>query len=262
MITYNLLGRYGRFGNQMFQYATLYSIAKTRGYQFGIPYKNKSENPYHNMSLDDAFGNLSAKDTSEHLPVHVATESQFTFNAGIFGIPDNTDIRGYFQSEKYFKDYRNNILDEFNFKDEIKDKALNIRSITREPVISVHLRVGDYKALAGKHPIMTKEYYESALELLPKDLLLMVFSDDSSEAEKIFNTIGRPYFIPEEDDQFTNMCTMTLCNYHIIANSSYSWWGAWLSESKKVIAPHNWFGDDPTMPKNWSDIYCEEWIVI
>jgi hypothetical protein len=53
-----------------------------------------------------------------------------------------------------------------------------------------------------------------------------------------------------------------MCNYHVIANSSYSWWGAWLSESKKVIAPYNWFGEDDVMPKNWSDIYCKEWMVI
>ena len=55
MITFNNLGRYGRMGNQMFQYATLYSIAKTRGYDFGIPYKMKSSNPYHNLCLDECF---------------------------------------------------------------------------------------------------------------------------------------------------------------------------------------------------------------
>lgn len=262
MITYNLLGHYGRLGNQMFQYATLYSIAKTRGYEFGIPYKNKSPNPYHNLSLDEAFGNLSAKDSSKYLPVHAVNESQFTFNAGIFGIPDSTDIRGYFQSEKYFKDYRNNLLHEFKFKDHILEKATNIRSVTKEPVISLHIRFGDYKGLVNKHPIMTREYYESALDVLPKDLLLVIFSDEPTEAENVFSSIGRPYFLPEAEDQYTNMCTMTLCNYHVIANSSYSWWGAWLSESKKVVAPYNWFGDDPAMPKNWTDIYCSEWKVI
>jgi hypothetical protein len=55
---------------------------------------------------------------------------------------------------------------------------------------------------------------------------------------------------------------MSLCDYHVIANSSFSWWGAWLGESKKVIAPSQWFGESPDMPKNWSDIYCKDWIII
>jgi len=58
------------------------------------------------------------------------------------------------------------------------------------------------------------------------------------------------------------MCLMTMCDYHIIANSSFSWWGAWLSESKKVIAPSQWFGAAQGMPKNWSDIYCKDWIIL
>lgn len=262
MITFNLLGHYGRFGNQMFQYATLYSIAKTRGYDFGIPYKTKSDNSYHNMSLNDAFLNLSAKDSSQIIPIQSAQESEFTYNAGIFGISDHTDIIGYFQSEKYFKNYRNDLLKEFTFRDEILEKAIDIRSITKDPVISIHLRLGDYKNLVGKHPVMSQEYYLEALECLPKDLLIIGFSDEPKEAENLFSSLGRQFFIPESNDQFTDMCTMTLCNYHIIANSSYSWWGAWLSDTKQVIAPSNWFGNDESMPKNWSDIYCKEWKVI
>jgi hypothetical protein len=262
MITFNLLGRYGRFGNQMFQYAALFSIAKTRKYQFGIPYNVKSENPYMNMCLNEAFENLSAKDSSNFVPIQRTQESAFTYNAGIFGISDNTDIVGYFQSEKYFVDYRNDLLKEFAFKESILQKATDVRSVTKEPVISVHLRMGDYKNLVGKHPIMEKEYYQQALDILPKDLLIIGFSDEPEQASKIFDSLGRKYFITNPDDQYTDMCTMTLCDYHVIANSSYSWWGAWLSDTKKVIAPHNWFGDDPAMPKNWSDIYCKDWVVL
>lgn len=262
MITFNVMGRYGRLGNQMFQYATLYSIAKTKGYDYGIPYKVKSENSYLNMSLDECFPNLTAKDSSEIQNIHRAQERQFPYNAGIFGIPDNTDVIGYFQSEKYFKDYRNGLLEEFKFNDKIMDNAVNIRSITKDPVISIHLRLGDYRGLAGKHPVMTREYYKEALDKLPSDLLVIVFSDEPETAYHMFQDLGRAFVVPESNDQFTDMCTMTLCNYHIIANSSYSWWGAWLADSKKVIAPHNWFGEDPSMPKNWSDIYCEGWDVI
>jgi hypothetical protein len=261
MITFNMMGRYGRFGNQMFQYATLYSIAKTKKYKFGVPYKVKSDNSYLNFSLDEAFQNLSAEDSSTYAPIHRAQERVFTHNPGIFGIPDNTDILGYFQSEKYFKDYRNDLLKEFTFKSNILEKANDVRSITKEPVISIHLRIGDYKNLVGKHPVMQKDYYSQALEQLPKDILIIGFSDEPEEAAKLFDSFGRKYFITNPNDQYTDMCTMTLCDYHIIANSSYSWWGAWLSNSKKVIAPHNWFGED-NMPKNWSDIYCEGWVIV
>lgn len=262
MITFNLLGRYGRMGNQMFQYATLFSIAKTRGYEFGVPFKIKSSNPYLNFCLDECFPNLSAKDSSNLLQLRSAGENSFEYSNGIFGIPDQTDIVGYFQSEKYFKDYRNNLLNEYKFKDEIENKAIDVRSITKEPVISIHLRLGDYKNLVGKHPICGIEYYKKALENLPKDLLLVAFSDEPELAKSIFDELGRKYFISDTNDQYIDMCIMTKCDYHIIANSSYSWWGAWLADTKKVVAPATWFGDAPEMPKNWSDIYCEGWEII
>lgn len=262
MITFNNIGKYGRMGNQLFQYATLYSIAKTRGYDFGVPYQLKSPNPYFNFCLDEAFKNLSAKDSSGTIQSNQAREHNFTYNAGIFGIKDNTDIIGYFQSEKYFKDYRNDLLKEFEFKDDIKEKAYDIRNITKEPVISMHLRLGDYKNLAGKHPICNVDYYKNALKKLPEDHLIIAFSDEPNIAKEIFDLLGRKYFITETNDQYVDMCLMTLCDYHIIANSSFSWWGAWLSNTKKVIAPSEWFGNSPDMPKNWSDIYCKGWEAI
>ena len=262
MITFKLMGSYGRMGNQMFQYATLYSIAKTRGYEFGVPMRRKSENPYHNFCLNECFLNLSAKDSSNHFSKHRAQEREFSYNAGIFGILDDTDIVGYFQSEKYFKDYRNELLNEFDFKEEIKSKAKDIRSITKEPVISVHLRLGDYKNLVGKHPICGVEYYKEALKHLPEDILIIAFSDEPALAKDVFDSLNKKYFVTESDNQFIDMCTMTMCDYHVIANSSFSWWGAWLGNSKKVVAPATWFGDSPEMPKNWSDIYCEGWEII
>jgi hypothetical protein len=262
MITFNMLGSYGRMGNQMFQYSTLYSIAKTAGYEFGVSFRRTSENPYQNFYLPECFDNLSAKDSSHVINIHRAQERDFSYNAGIFGIPDNTDIFGYFQSEKYFKDYRNNILKEFEFKPSIKEKAETLRAITKEPVISLHLRLGDYLNLVGKHPVCSIEYYKNALKHLPNDMLIVAFSDDIVMAKQIFNSLGRKYFTPETNNQYVDMCLMTLCDYHVIANSSFSWWGAWLSNTKKVIAPAEWFGDSAEMPKNWSDIYCEGWVIV
>lgn len=262
MITFNMLGNHGRFGNQMFQYATLYSVAKEKNYKFGIPFKSKSENLYHNMSLNEAFDKLSAKDCSNYPVYRRFNESSFTYDPGIFGIPDDTDILGYFQTEKYFKKYRNDLVKEFTFNDQIIERSINKRSIITEPVISIHIRIGDYKYWRDKHPIMDLNYYKQALEELPKDLFIFAFSDEPQEANKLFENLNRKYTLIEPEDQFTDMCTMTLCDYHVIANSSYSWWGSWLSNSKKTIAPSRWFGSGNDMPKNWSDIYCKNWIII
>jgi hypothetical protein len=106
------------------------------------------------------------------------------------------------------------------------------------------------------------EYYKNALKHLPNDILIIAFSDDIVMAKQIFDSLGRKYFTPETHNQYVDMCLMTLCDYHVIANSSFSWWGSWLGESKKVIAPAEWFGDSPEMPKNWSDVYCKDWKVI
>ena len=262
MITFNSLGRYGRFGNQMFQYATLYSLAKTRKYDFGVPYKFKTNNEYFNFCLQECFPNLTAKDSSEIVNIHKAQEHKFEYNAGIFGIPDNTDILGYFQSEKYFVDYREHLLKEFSFNAKIYKQAVDIRSLTRLPTISIHLRLGDYVNLPDSHPICSVDYYVEALSLLPDDLLIYVFSDDIPQATEFFKFLNRKVVFTDSNDKYVDMCLMNLCNYHIIANSSFSWWGSWLSNSKKTIAPSKWFGSAPSAPKNWSDIYCKDWTIV
>ena len=262
MITFNRLGTYGLFGNQLFQYATLYSIAKTRGYEFGVPYSNAGEDAFKNFFLPNCFNNLSAKDSSNVVPLHSAMERNFTYNAGIFGIPDNTDVCGYFQSEKYFIDYREQLLKEFEFKPEIKQQADYIRAVAKCPAISLHMRFGDYVSQPQNYPPCTIDYYNEALSMLPDNGLIFVFSDDIEKAQSLLKNLKRPITYPDTKNKYIDMCVMTMCNYHIIANSSFSWWGAWLSNSKKVIAPSSWFGSAPGMPKNWSDIYCKNWIVI
>jgi hypothetical protein len=151
---------------------------------------------------------------------------------------------------------------EFDFSPEIKTKANDIRSLTREPVISLHIRLGDYLKISDVHPVCEKSYYTEALNQLPDDLLVYIFSDDIEMAKQIFSDLKRKIVFVENTDKYVDMCLMNMCNYHIIANSSFSWWGAWLSESKKTIAPAKWFGDSVHSPKNWSDIYSKDWIII
>jgi hypothetical protein len=262
MITFNYIGQYGRFGNQIFQYATLFAIAQKRGFEYGVAYSNRSQDDYSNFCLPDCFKNLSAKDSSDINNKNKKREFRFEYNPGIFGIEDNTDICGYFQTEKYFVDYRNQLLKEFEFNQDIKQKAIDIRSISKAPAISIHLRLGDYVIQQQNHPVCSFEYYKKALDLLPDDLMIFVFSDDIKTAINFFQPLKRKTLFVEDTDKYTDMCLMSLCDYHVIANSSFSWWGAWLSNSIKIIAPSKWFGDAPHMPKNWSDIYCKDWFIL
>lgn len=264
MITFKALGQWGRLGNQMFQYATLFSVGKKKNYQIGIPYKLKTRNAYCNLFLDDCFEKLSAIDC-DLFPTtknYIEPYPIINFNPSIFDIEDDTDIHGYFQSEKYFKEYRDDILKEFTFKKEINDIAENIKNLINDETISVHMRVGDYAYLKDKHPICNQTYYEHAFNLLPSNKTILLFSDNLEFAYSVVKPFSDKIKILETHNDFVDLCLMSKCEYHIIANSSFSWWGAWLANSKQVYAPSIWFGDCPDMPKNWSDIYCENWKVL
>jgi len=263
MITFNRIGSYGRFGNQLFQYATLFGIGKKKKCDIGVPYEKQNlTDEYNRFCLPDCFSNLSAKNSSRVLPQYFAEEKTFNYEPGFYGISDGTDLIGYFQTEKYFVDYRDQLLKEFSFKEEIYSKALDARSLTKEPVISLHIRLGDYVKLQNTHPVCSIEYYKEALENLPDDLLIYIFSDEPQKAQEIFSDLNRKFVFPEMKSNYEDMCLMTMCDYHVIANSSFSWWGSWLSNSKKTIAPSKWFGPDPNAPKNWSDVYADGWVVI
>lgn len=262
MITFMNSGRLGRFGNQMFQYASLMGIAKKLGYDYGVNYSNKHHEEGLHFLLPDVFEKLSAKDCSNYFPQNYLREPTWEFNEYMFTIPDNTDILGYFQSEKYFEHCKDDVAKEFTFKQEIEEKIQSKRKLISDPVISLHIRLGDYKNYPTKFPIPDINYYKQGLEHLPKDVPIYIFSDEPNEAKNIFSSLNKNVSVIEGQKNWEDMCLMKMCEWHIIANSSFSWWGAWLGNSKKVVAPATWFGDAPEMPKNWSDIYCEGWEII
>jgi hypothetical protein len=225
-----------------------------------------SNNEYVNFFLSDCFSNLKAKDCSNHVSYFSAREEKFPFDEKFFNLPDNTDIWGYFQTEKYFKNYRTEILNQFVFKPEIQNICSKfIEPYKNENITSVHLRLGDYLIYSDSHPICKEEYYIMAMEQIPKDSLIFVFSDDIPKAKNLFNSFNKKIIYPEFNDKFLDMCLMTMCNNHIIANSSFSWWGAYMNSSsdKIVCYPSLWFGQ--TMHehhgfKDTQDLFPENWI--
>ena len=267
MIGFNALGRMGRLANQMFQYASLKGIARNTGVDFCIP--------FHEEAVNDGIGNMLRTEIFDsfdlqvnvgllnkgHAPV--VQERFFHFDEELFRMcPDHVDIRGYFQTEKYFKHIADEIRKDFAFGEEvIKDcKAFFTEYFVDKKVISLHVRRGDYVANPN-HPVQETSYYEEALKQFDEDDQVIIFSDDPEWCEEQEMFDGERFFVSKGGDPLADLCIMTLCNYHIIANSSYSWWGAWLADSEKTIAPKNWFAGD-CAGHDTKDLYCENWIVI
>jgi len=279
MIGFNHLGYLGRLGNQMFEFAALRGIAAKHGYEMCIPHPDNKG--IENYSLHECF-------KLNHIPLgHIKSneyvqEGHFHFNENLFNnCPDNVSLYGFFQSEKYFSHIRDTILTDFTFHDEIIEPCLNMVKDLDEPIF-LHVRRGDpnlvdprgfkwaYVNCPEQHPTQEISYYEEALKHFDDEQPVIVFSD-SPEWVKEQEFFSSDRFLHSEPDNkypdgsylpYVDLCLMTLCSHAIIANSSMSWWGAWMQKNpnKKVIAPKRWFG--PAKNCNTKDLYCEDWIVI
>ena len=263
MISFNNLGNLGRLANQMFQYASLKGIARNRGYEFSIPPANVfgKRDPVvatAELNIYDVFG-LDKKNKVGLIPNQVLMERMHTFDVELFeNCPDNIDIFGYYQTQKYFEHIEDEIRDDFTFDSELIKSCKEFLEYTYvfRDVIALHIRRGDYVSNPN-HPSQSMEYYQRGLEMLP-DLDVIVFSDDAEwcKQQEIFSSDR--FSISEGNTTDADLCLMSMCQYHVIANSSFSWWGAWLAKSKKVIAPKNWFGGD-CVNKDVSDMEFANW---
>jgi hypothetical protein len=104
------------------------------------------------------------------------------------------------------------------------------------------------------------DYYRTAISSFNPDAKFLVFSDDLQWCKT--NFLGDKFHFPDTQSDLVDLKIMTMCNHHIIANSSFSWWGAWLNpkQEKRVVAPSNWFG--PELRLDPSDVYCQDWQII
>jgi hypothetical protein len=263
MITFNNIGYMGRLGNQMFQMASTIGIARKLGYAPAFPIENfHSESPYSHTGCDllECFDiPTSMLLNRNQLDIKfVYHENEFTYDPRTLEIPDYTDVNGYLQTEKYFAEIQDEIRRIFTFKKHIQEAA---NSIVRETdnAVSIHVRRGDYVASPDHHPTQSSDYYKKAISEFDVDSIFYIFSDDIEWCKEVF--IGDKFRFIESGSPYVDMCIMTKLKNHIIANSSFSWWGSWLSgENSKVVSPSNWFG--LAMNKNSSDIHCKNWKII
>ena len=280
MIGYNKLGSNGRLGNQMFQYAALRGIAAKRGYDWCIPpdtYDHKD-----NYGLFETFEMTNVKESNiGFVSGDFIQENNHCFIPEFFDeCPDNVSLDGYYQTEKYFTHIEKEIHDDFTFKKKYLIPCQEYINSLSSPPIFLHIRQSDNIGREQYHPILSIEFFENALKQFAEDTLCFVFTDDmewckSQEFFKqerfLFNEKNERYSYQNIDGtgklQNTllpqiDLCLMSLCSGGIIANSSFSWWGAWLQNNRgKIIAPNSkvWFGSAMTH-LDTSDIVPKRWI--
>lgn len=264
MIGFNSLGRLGRLGNQMFQYAALKGLSRNNGADICIP--------NHSVAMNDGMGNMLRTELFDSFNLRVkiglldngyapvVEERFFHFDEELFLMcPDHISLHGYFQTEKYFKHIEDEIRNDFIFKDEIIDPCQDMMSSVENP-IALHIRRTDYLVNSGNHYNLPLSYYEQSLKLFDANRNVIVFSDDPEWCENQELFLDDRFLISKNTDNRVDLCLMTLCSDFIIANSSFSWWGAWLSsnKNKQIIAPSKWFGPNNShldtkdlIPDNW-----------
>ena len=265
MIGLNYLGKMGQLGNQMFQYAALKGIAAKHNYKTIIP--------NHNELIVDALGNKLRIELFDAFdipcyPMDIGTiphdrnlqEPHYHFSQELLdNCPDNVSLVGYFQSEKYFKHIEDDIRKLFAPKKEAKEAYEEVKELFDDPV-ALHIRRGDFLRNSVHHHNLSMQYYETALRAFGQERQIIIFSDDTDWCKQQPLFEGDRFLVCEAGGPYTDLYLMSKCSDFIIANSTFSWWCAWLSDSEKVIAPKEWFGPPLSEQNDTKDLIPKEWI--
>ena len=282
----------GGLGNQMFQYA-LYKSLEQKGKEVKIDISGFLNYGLHNgYELPNIFKiseNIATQQEIELLSDHKSDlfnkmrrkitgrkrthniQEDFKFIPEVFEL-DHVYLDGYWQSQKYFIDEETTIRNSYKFNNHLDSRNMEIVSKMKQVnSVSIHVRRGDYitdpEANKVHGGITTLEYYKKSIKLIKERLdnpIFFVFSDD---IEWVRQNMGltNSYFIDWNNgrDSYKDMQLMSYCKHNIIANSSFSWWGAWLNqnESKIVIAPSKWFNTidvKDVIPDHWIRVNVDE----
>jgi hypothetical protein len=241
MVTFLELGHAGRMGNALFQiYATI-GYAKKYNVPFVFP---KWEHQDMFNLPEGSFVDKGLINVSNHYQ-----ESSYSYKDIPF--QDACSLSGYFQSWKYFE----------HCKEYIRSILLPQPIEELKEYCCVHVRRGDYLKYPNHHPTQTMQYYLQATKMVPVKKFL-IFSDDVEWCK--YNFKDNIFIINETSSLSSDFRKMCSCSHFIIANSSFSWWPAWLNQSdnKVVVAPSNWFGPKLKKTNPTSDLIPPEWIVL
>jgi hypothetical protein len=279
----------GGLGNQLFQIFTTFAYCIRTNRKMVLPYSDlltvgKARITYWNtflISLKKFTTFTNSTFTNDYLYfLQSYNEPKFNYNPIPNFSDDSIKLVGYFQSYKYFENEKNILFDfigltkqQNSIREEFKELLDNESSNT----ISMHFRLGDYKDIQDCHPLMPYQYYESAIlniitaRDLSKQFRILYFceKEDIDDVEKIIKMLRKSYNFIEFKKvdngipDWKQMLLMSCCQDNIIANSTFSWWGAYFNqnEDKLVCYPNKWFGPKITnntidlFPKNWHKIF-------
>ncbi len=291
-VVYDKTGGYtGFLGNVLFQTAATIGIAVKNGMDYIFPHKSYFDAFVPSLPIERDMSKFQLETYTDY------NEKNYHYDEVILNPNENYNLTGYYQSKKYWEHCAIQIREYFMFNDTIKQAALSKypafvqNSYDRRTRISMHIRRGDYLQSPDHHPVLPLDYYVEAINRMENDLYriaasqscatlnmdlfrssirYVVFSNDINWCKQAFadhRIIDKITFI-EGNTQEEDMFLMTQCQHHIIANSSMSWWGSYLSipnlrDGKIVIAPSKdkWYGKEYAH-WNLDDLYLDSWITI
>lgn len=293
----------GGLGNQMFQYACGRALALKNNSDLCLDCSNlvSEDNESNTISRNYELGvfNIQERVANENdlmecrlsfryriniilnkflgLPIFFSETGMFEkefnrYNKNIEKMSDHAFLIGYWQSERYFKTYESFIRNDFRFKLPLEGRNLELANqMINCNSVGLHVRRGDYISNAttfNTHGTCSLDYYRRAINIIIKQVrepIIFVFSDDQEWVRENLNFGIQMIFVSNNygGNSFLDMQLMSLCKHNIIANSSFSWWGAWLNANsdKIVIAPKQWFADKDLnaittdlLPTEWKKI--------
>lgn len=275
----------GGLGNQMFQYATAYALAKKKNEELILDLSLALNYDIHPLRINQLrchygkFENKAPKYEKHVFSTKIPSflkkyvffrcyiEPSLKFNKELLQEAGQKKLVGYFQCENYFKEYRDDLLEEFKPKEGFSEFQIHVKKmIELGSSCSIHIRRGDYftnPEATAFHGLCNQDYFMNALKYLNenkkinKDTKIFIFSDDIEWCKQNIAINYETFFInPDDVRAEMDIWLMSYCQHNIISNSTFSWWGAWLNQNpdKCVISPKNWFKsgvDNDVIPESW-----------
>lgn len=284
----------GGLGNQMFQYALGRAVSLRLGVPLALDVGDFAHYQLHQgfelLRVFNIQASIATSDDIKHVlgfdwmpsslfcslrPIlirfgtkNIVREPHYHYWNGIDFVSDNKYLTGYWQSEKYFFNFEDVIRKDFDFKEPLTAENKFFANVINScNSVSIHFRRGDYvknHTTNSFHGVCEIEYYQRAIATIlqcVENPHFFIFSDDPQWVKENFKvSVKCDYLVHNQGaHSFFDMLLMSLCKHNIIANSTFSWWAAWLNKApgKIVIAPKKWFAQTSLKTH---DLYCKNWI--